>query len=139
VSKSPAAQNPCPYCRERNAYIRELERALAGAIWPKNSVTTAIRMDLCLSPQQANLVSALYDSRADYVSSGDLQMIMPAMYGKQEDRTAKYPNVVVCNVRKQLGKGFIETHAMGPAGLGFRLSKDARIVIDRIIKEREAV
>ena len=128
----------CLRCTAKDTYIRELEAALKGAVWPDTTGAPLIRSALGVTAQQSSLIATLHAARENYVSVESLQMSLPSSRVKGEDRSPHFPVVVISYVRKALGSDFIDTFSDRAGSLGFRLSAKARRRVDQILKEREA-
>ena len=126
----------CLRCTAKDTYIRELEAALKGAVWPDTGGAPLIRFALGVTAQQSNLIATLHAARENYVSVESLQMSLPSSRVRGEDRSPRFPVVVVSYVRKALGSDFIDTFSDRAGSLGFRLSAKGRRRVDQILKER---
>lgn len=124
----------CPHCAEKETYIKELEQALDGAVWPRRDDTATLVMALKLSPQQAELVGLLYRAAPRALTVVDIEAALKPHTSKME-RTTKLVHVVVRTTRQRLGTEFIETNKCDwrDIGVGYNLSTDARRMVARML------
>lgn len=113
----------CPDCAKLRAEVAELSRALDGAVWARNDQAAKIARLFGVSPQQGELLSLLYDAKAPLSGSLLSEALPRADHVTENDQYGKFASVVVCNIRKRVGKSSVQS---GPRRRGYQLGTLAR-------------
>lgn len=109
----------CPHCEDKDDRIAWLESELG--LQRTESEIDALRMAFGLTPQQSEIVRALYHAKGRTVSKLQLWDACPPVTAG-EDRVPEILNVHVCKIRNILGRDVIHTswgrgYALTPAGM----------------------
>lgn len=112
----------CNRCEELKERVAWLESELGVQVNTSDAIT--ICRELKIRPQAGQIVLALYRAKGRLVSNLQLWDAIPQVVSPKfdDDRSYKMLDVQVCNARKGLGDGMIETvwgkgKALSPAGM----------------------
>ena len=112
----------CEHCAELREQIRELERALEGAIWLVEPEVLKLRKAFRLTDQQARIVALVY--KAGALSSTQIALGLPAYGGRVSDDYGTRSNTIrtqVRAVRKRVG-----SYCIGRSGNKIALTPEFR-------------
>lgn len=96
----------CPHCADKDEMIAWLKSELGIA--DDETQIAGIRSGLGVTRGEAHLLRAMYRAKGKAMSVAQMMEAFPASRG-HEDRDYHLLNVLVCRIRKALGKGAVET------------------------------
>lgn len=120
----------CAHCSELLAEVTELRRQLAYEV--DRSKVQAFREALFITPQQALILTALYDAKGRAISKGHLLDLLPIVSGERVD--TKIIDVQIWNLRKAIGQASVETYR----ATGYKLSAECRAKCDAVLSREAA-
>ena len=113
----------CAKCQALEARIAELEADLEGAVYSTTDGHTKLAARLGLSVQQACVVEALHRrGKSPTPTWALIEMLELRRGGEYECGTANLISVTVANIRRRLGRDFVQSLY----GSGYWLSDEAR-------------
>lgn len=122
----------CSRCAELEAQVAEFERVFQGAIWTEAGPADKIARVLGISGQQAALLHLLFKAHPERLTSRQLTEGLPLASDSVDDnRSEHYGSVIVCHLRKRLGKNaVVSQHGHG----GYALPPDMFARLSEILR-----
>lgn len=115
-------KNLCSHCEELAERVAWLEGELGAQL--SGGQVNDIRRALNIRPQTAQMILALYRAKGRMMSNLQLWETIPQVKNPHadDDRNFKAVDVQICNARRALGPGMIDTlwgrgRALTPAGM----------------------
>jgi DNA-binding response OmpR family regulator len=121
----------CARCTELEEENRQLRRELSYEL--DLAKADLFQAEWGLTPQEANLLKAIYDAGGRPLREWQLSELLPKLDHGERSELSNISNVLICRLRKKCGPGFI----VNVWGKGHKLSDAARKRCDAILQPEQ--